>query len=167
MLTMTSPKLANKELISEELWARVSGKIEKSDLVKRYKETYGEFPDLADRMLDQSLSFLLLCGSKEKKENPFSPAPYVDEAWHNFILHLRPYLDFCNEKFGRVIYHNPYNDGKDYAAEEPFADRYARAIVGMNKRGLYVDYRIWNLPIVGCNPDSGDCCEACCGDDDD
>lgn len=31
----------------------------------------------------------------------------VDTVWHEFILHLQDYLEFCREKMGRIFYHDP------------------------------------------------------------
>lgn len=36
------------------------------------------------------------------------PSKEVDEVWHNFILHTRLYREFCHEKFGKFIEHNPH-----------------------------------------------------------
>jgi hypothetical protein len=36
----------------------------------------------------------------------------VDEAWHQFILFTRQYMDFCHRYFGRYIPHNPSNAPK-------------------------------------------------------
>lgn len=38
------------------------------------------------------------------KENP---SAYVDEAWHEFILHTQLYGDFCRERYGRFVHHTP------------------------------------------------------------
>lgn len=36
----------------------------------------------------------------------------VDEAWHQFILFTRQYIDFCQRFFGRYVPHNPSNAPK-------------------------------------------------------
>jgi len=33
----------------------------------------------------------------------------IDEMWHVFVLHLREYLDFCEEFLGGIVYHSPGN----------------------------------------------------------
>lgn len=36
----------------------------------------------------------------------------VDEAWHQFILYTREYIEFCQRFFGRYVPHNPSNAPK-------------------------------------------------------
>ncbi|MBV1858533.1 MAG: hypothetical protein KUG77_08985 [Nannocystaceae bacterium] len=36
-----------------------------------------------------------------------TPSPRVDLAWHEFILCTRPYVEFCDRWFGRMIHHDP------------------------------------------------------------
>jgi hypothetical protein len=33
----------------------------------------------------------------------------VDEAWHQFVLFTREYVEFCHRYFGRYLHHNPSN----------------------------------------------------------
>jgi hypothetical protein len=35
------------------------------------------------------------------------PSVLVDEAWHTFILHMVDYEEFCQRRFGRMLYHQP------------------------------------------------------------
>jgi hypothetical protein len=35
------------------------------------------------------------------------PSKEVDDAWHDFILDTRQYVEYCELKFGRYIHHCP------------------------------------------------------------
>jgi hypothetical protein len=39
--------------------------------------------------------------------SPLSPSQPVDAAWHAFILHTRDYADYCAERFGSYLHHEP------------------------------------------------------------
>ncbi len=41
------------------------------------------------------------------KEGTNSPNPLIDEVWHEFILHTKIYKNFCIERYGKYINHNP------------------------------------------------------------
>ena len=36
-----------------------------------------------------------------------SPDFELDEAWHEFILHTKDYINYCEARFGRLIHHVP------------------------------------------------------------
>jgi hypothetical protein len=36
-----------------------------------------------------------------------SPAPRIDEAWHEFILHTKDYIAFCEQRYGKIVHHVP------------------------------------------------------------
>lgn len=159
-----------KELLShDDTWRRVISKVVKDEPVRMFAARYFDGDEaltyaLAERMLDQVPAFMFLCDTRDKpRERPFSPAPFVDFAWHNWILHTRLYANFCSTQLTRgFLHHNPYNDGFDYAAEEAFPSRYRRAVAGMYLRELPVDPPLWRIMPVDCpTGDSGDCCEAC------
>jgi hypothetical protein len=50
---------------------------------------------------------------KHKSWNMYSLR--VDEAWHQFILFTRQYIEFCQRYFGRYLQHNPSNAPKPEA----------------------------------------------------
>lgn len=35
------------------------------------------------------------------------PLFYIDEGWHNWLLHTRKYREFCQDLFGFFVDHNP------------------------------------------------------------
>ena len=36
-----------------------------------------------------------------------TPTPEIDDAWHEFILHTKEYVRYCEGRFGRLIHHIP------------------------------------------------------------
>lgn len=49
------------------------------------------------------LEIFLLSSATEVR----SPTAEVDEAWHEFILHTKQYMEYCENLFGRIIHHVP------------------------------------------------------------
>jgi hypothetical protein len=50
--------------------------------------------------------YFLLCHSSPN-EMVSMPSLVVDDAWHEFILFTRDYLEFCQQAFGRYLHHTP------------------------------------------------------------
>jgi hypothetical protein len=67
-----------------------------------------------------------------------SPPEAIDVAWHAFILHTRDYEDYCRERFGRVIHHQPTG--------APDPDAYRRAYQQRSSTGGPVDNSVWVIP---------------------
>ncbi len=57
-----------------------------------------------EEMCDELLSFLdeAAAGLVEAR-----PPDHLDKLWHTFILHSRLYTEFCTERYGRYLHHNP------------------------------------------------------------
>ncbi len=70
------------------------------------------------------LVFLDLCAESDKA---LSPPKQVDAAWHVFLLHTKDYEAYCNERFGKVIHHQPTGkpDPKAYARAHAARQSYA------------------------------------------
>lgn len=135
-------KLVNKNLISDQLWSRLTKRIAKDEAM--------ELP-LAERIMDQSLGFLRLCA--ESPEGRYSPSPMVDIGWHTFILYTRDYAAFCQELGGRFIHHEPSDkEGVDYGT-----GNIARTVVALRQYGVAVDDSLWTEA-------SQDCADYCSGD---
>jgi hypothetical protein len=50
--------------------------------------------------------YFLLCHASPN-EMVSMPSLVVDDAWHEFILFTRDYLEFCQQAFGRYLHHTP------------------------------------------------------------
>lgn len=57
-----------------------------------------------EEMCDELVSFLdeTAAGLAEAR-----PPDHLDKLWHTFILHSRLYTEFCMERYGRYMHHNP------------------------------------------------------------
>lgn len=78
----------------------------KNDAVLARIQKELELSDADARILfDDMLRFLWLCGTK--KGEGLVPPPPIDEAWHEFIMFMRDYEEFCEKYFGRLLYHRP------------------------------------------------------------
>ena len=65
----------------------------------------------ADELFREVKRYLVLCDLDQGRVwNMYSLR--VDEAWHQFILFTRQYMDFCQLFFGRYVPHNPSNAPK-------------------------------------------------------
>jgi hypothetical protein len=130
-------ELANKHLISDQLWARLVARIAHD---KEIEEA------LAERVLDQALAFLQFIAASPDKS--FSPSPLVDTGWHTFILYTREYAAFCDRVAGKFIHHEPSDqEGVDYSSLTA-----ERTVQALQDAGIAVDLMLWTST-------------ACCGGD--
>jgi hypothetical protein len=141
-LAPVSVELANKGLISDELWTRLTNRI--------VKDEEGMTPALAERIMDQALGFLRLCA---EKPGTYSPSPLVDTGWHTFILYTRDYAEFCEKVAGRFIHHNP----TDEEGKQQDAGVVPRTVVAMKTHGITVDEPLWATTKADCNCSGGGC----------
>ena len=132
-------ELANKHLISDELWERVVNRIIKDEEMPR---------ELAERIMDQTLAFLMLSSLEQKGQ--YSPSALVDIGWHTFLLYTRAYAAFCQKLAGRFIHHEPTDEsGVEYPQAGPY-----RTIEALKHHGITVDEPLW---ACGCETDSSNC----------
>jgi hypothetical protein len=73
-------------------------------LVERLMAKLGLTAGQATELFSRVKHFLYDC---TRAEAPLSPAPDVDEGWHNFILFTKDYAEFCTRYFGHFIHHEP------------------------------------------------------------
>lgn len=138
--------LANKSLISDQLWARLTKRIVKDEGIELA---------LAERIMDQALGFLLLCG-QDTGSKSYSPSEQVDIGWHTFILYTREYQQFCQKIAGRFIHHSPSDEeGVEYATGNA-----ARTAEAMKRHGITVDEELWESQRDDCDSCKG-CASGC------
>lgn len=105
--------------------------------------------DRAERVMDQGLAFVETLG---RTGACLSPSKDVDPAWHAFLLHSKQYAEWCTERFGRVIHHDP-------ASRKVNKGMMVDVTARIEAQGFIVDQSLWSTPHE-CNP------PACCGDGD-
>lgn len=136
-----APKLANKSLISNQLWTRLVNRIVKDEKVE---------PAMAERIMDQALGFLALCAQNTGHQS-FSPSAQVDTGWHTFVLYTREYAQFCQQIAGRFIHHSPSDEeGVNYGI-----GNIARTVTAMKAAGIQVDEELWK------RSNTSDCSDYC------
>ena len=69
--------------------------------------------EIAHRTFTALKQYLAVCAYMGGKR---TPAKVIDECWHTFILHLKDYVEFCQQHLGGLMYHNPAidNSGMDF-----------------------------------------------------
>jgi len=92
----------------------------------------------AHRRFVELLKFLDVCALSSQT---VSPPPRVDHAWHEFIVFTRDYAEYCEERFGAFLHHDP-TEAKDHEA-------YERAYDEATLRFGQLDRRIWPRPRAG------------------
>ncbi len=71
-------------------------------LISKYNNWSIEF---TKKVFIEYFRFLELRNKNEK----LSPSDPIDKFWHTHILDTKSYQNFCIEKFGKVIHHNPFD----------------------------------------------------------
>ncbi len=91
--------LTHKHLLDEGLWLRLTVRLAKDQSIEL---------SLAERIMDQTIGFMLLC-SADPNGPHYAPSPLVDEGWHTFILYTKEYATFCRKISGGYIHHEPFD----------------------------------------------------------
>jgi len=73
-------------------------------VIQRIEREEGVDRETARAWFGEMLVFLDLCA---RSNDVTAPPKQVDVAWHAFLLHSRDYDAYCQERFGRVIHHQP------------------------------------------------------------
>ena len=78
---------------------------------KLIKNSIVDTVDEAEDLFREVKRYLVLADADQSRAwNMYSLR--VDEAWHQFILFTRQYMEFCQLHFGRYVPHNPSNAPK-------------------------------------------------------
>jgi hypothetical protein len=80
-------------------------------LEKLCKEHITETSEEAHALFTELKKYLLLTGADDSTDWSMYSLR-VDEAWHQFVLFTREYMEFCLRFFGRYIQHSPGNAPK-------------------------------------------------------
>src|SRR5690348_8981467 len=135
-----------RSLITEGLFDR---------LVRRIVADHQVEQPLAERIMDQALTFLYACA--RTPSTTLRPSKTVDLGWHTFILHTSAYADFCQSIAGRFIHHEPDEF-------EPPADpgsMLAPTVNTLRVLGLAVDDELWMRGAADCSQCHSGCTD--CG----
>lgn len=148
--TPASITLANRELVSDDLWRRLVNRVlvKDAEFEKYFVNLDADLQrQWAERIVDQALGFLRLCAD-ESDLATYSPAPLVDIGWHAFILYTSEYAGFCQRLAGRFIHHVPADDEN---LNETMAD-VLHTVAAMKRHGISVDEELWpQIQSSGCS----------------
>jgi hypothetical protein len=130
-LPPTNDRLTGRAFVTSQLFDR---------LVRRIV-TDGELDqDLAERIVDQTIAFLMACARNTSA--PLAPSELVDVGWHAFLLHTHEYAGFCREVAGRFLHHVP-SDPHDPATGRAACDTLTRTVATIEEAGFVVDHDLW------------------------
>jgi hypothetical protein len=107
----------------------------KESVIERIQRDADVDRETARTWFNEMLVFLDMAADSKRF---ISPPEAVDVAWHAFILHTRDYEDYCRERFGRVIHHQP--------TSAPDPDAYRRAYQQRASTAGPVDNSVWVIP---------------------
>ena len=79
-------------------------------VIERYSRDKALGMDHASADHVELAKFLILSMGGSRK---CVPSKYVDDVWHNFILHTREYRAFCESVLGYFVDHSPAKPGDD------------------------------------------------------
>ncbi|GAA2209435.1 hypothetical protein GCM10009850_048930 [Nonomuraea monospora] len=139
-----------RTLITTELFDKLAGRVAKDE---------GIDLTLAERIMEQTLVFLVACGQNSGAK--LAPSNATDPGWHAFILHTKAYADFCQQVAGRFIHHLPIMN-EDIRS----GNALTRTLDALGRTGYRVDHDLWqrtptcmntcNHPCHDSDDDSGD-----------
>ena len=127
-------------------------------VIRRIARAHHVRRDTARRWFEEMVRFLDLCAGAS---TPLAPSRKVDKAWHEFLLFTREYEEFCTERYGRFVHHDPYETNDD--------DAYLRTYVAYQARFGPPPRRVWRNPFAAvggggaCGGDGGGCGGGGCG----
>ncbi|MGV9691093.1 glycine-rich domain-containing protein [Streptomyces sp. NPDC003444] len=114
----------------------------RADLVTMVREDYWPevTEDQGNRGVDQLAAFLAVAATTPGK---VTPSLRVDLFWHAFVLHTKPYADFCAALGGGFIHHVPDRGSGHDPAEGRAAMRRTADLI--REAGYRADPEFWPL----------------------
>ncbi|MFK0044870.1 glycine-rich domain-containing protein [Streptomyces sp. NPDC090741] len=113
-----------------------------ADLITMVREDY--WPEITDaqgnRGVEQLAAFLAVAATTTEK---VTPSLRVDLFWHVFVLHTKPYADFCDALGGGFIHHFPDRNSGHNPEEGRAAMR--RTVGLIREAGYRTDPEFWPL----------------------
>jgi len=131
----TGTHRTGRSLVSDDLFHRLTDRIVQAERFER---------NLAERIMDQALAFLLACATNVGA--PLAPSELVDIGWHTFLLDTSEYAAFCDRVAGQFIHHVPTDN--EPASESP-GDVLARTVKAMRTLGFRLDDALWPPTALG------------------
>ena len=103
-------------------------------------------PEAADSGVGQMVAYLHACAVSER---PLSPSPLVDDFWHKFLLRTAAYQEYCLDRFGKMVHHQP---GFLPQSEGGGKELRARAVDAIAELGFLLDMDFWpEIELADCS----------------
>jgi hypothetical protein len=119
-------------------------RIESSEIAARYVDVIDRIArehhvprTRAEQWFEELVRFLDLAAGSSL---PLAPSKRVDKAWHEFVLFTREYEEFCRERYGRFLHHDPYG--------KPDREAYVRTYMAYTERYGAPPRRVWRNPFL-------------------
>ncbi|WP_097992672.1 glycine-rich domain-containing protein [Streptomyces sp. f51] len=121
-----------------------------ANMLHKFPEMKAEF---AHRGVGQMLAFL---ATGVDSEEPVRPSPMVDDFWHAFLLHTKAYREFCTDRLGKFVDHQPgFLDKDEHGGGKALR---ARTVDAITTAGYMVDSEFWpELDIANCSQCHANC----------
>jgi hypothetical protein len=74
------------------------------EVVARFCDEWDVSRSEARRVFADMLRFLWLV---DRVHHKLAPVPIIDEMWHAFLMFTRPYAEFSQRMFNRMLHHDP------------------------------------------------------------
>jgi hypothetical protein len=115
-------------------------------VIARIAKDEGVSSQTGERWFAELLKFLDLAAemSANGDGRPLAPSLPVDAAWHSFVLHTRPYMEFCERRYGEYLHHEVTAPDASVGLGAVF--EYLRTRVLMEERYGGLDEELWPLP---------------------
>lgn len=104
-------------------------------VIRRIARAHRIRRETARRWFEEMVRFLDLSADATR---PLAPSRKVDKAWHEFLLFTREYQELCEQRYGRFIHHDPF--------EQPDPEAYKRTYVAYTSRFGTPSGRLWRNP---------------------
>lgn len=88
----------------------------KDEVIERFTGNYDISHEKADQIFLETKKWIWLLASASQDRRMGHQVPrlvidnyliFIDEMWHNFILFTKVYQEYCTNKFGFFVHHNP------------------------------------------------------------
>ena len=80
-------------------------------------------------------------------DEKLSPSDLIDIFWHTHILDTKSYYDYCINKFGKIVHHNPSDSLNQEARKNRFCSTLNKY---KEKFGSPIYFEIWNNSDYSC-----------------
>ena len=115
-------------------------------VVYQIEKNLGLTSEDAKVLFDDTKMFLWLCATEENEH--LTPSKLVDRGWHEFILCMEAYREFCNTCLATLIYHRPHGRGESAESGTSAQSTYNLALATFG-----VLSENWNIKTSACSTD--------------